>query len=234
MKKRIVAFLFYSLLGLSGCSEKNPDKMILSGEIQGLKKGTLYLEKTKGGKLTTLDSVQVEDDGKFRLSSKEEGSEIHYISLDKHKDKTLPFFGENGNIQLRTTLDKFVLKARFSGSRNHALWDRYRQMISAFQNEKLLLIKADLEARRDQNQKKLDSVSEKSKQWLQKKIRYTANFALSNSTSEVAPFLAITELSNANIQLLDTLEKSMNPAVKKSVYGQKLTESLKQLKKEQP
>jgi len=48
------------------------------------------------------------------------------------------------------------------------------------------------------------------------------NFALNNKDSEVAPYLALTEIYNAKINLLDTINNSLTPKVKASKYGKDL------------
>jgi len=45
---------------------------------------------------------------------------------------------------------------------------------------------------------------------------------LTNSGSEAAPYIALTELYDANIKLLDTINKSLSEKVKNSTYGKRL------------
>jgi hypothetical protein len=45
--------------------------------------------------------------------------------------------------------------------------------------------------------------------------------------------LALTALTDANIQLLDTIQKSMSDRVKKSVYGKELNAFLVKIKENQ-
>jgi hypothetical protein len=224
-------FFAFSFLILAACSKKTGVKMHLSGEVYGLKKGTLYLGKIKDGRYSKLDSFAVQDNGKFELNSTEESGEMHFLSLDRQEDKTISFFGENSHITINSNLGKFVLQAKISGSKNHEKWRSYRKMNSKFQHQNLEIIKANFEAQRDKNQKKIDSLSEKSAQWLRRKYLYTTNFAISNSGSEVAPYLALTALTDANIQLLDTIQKSMSDRVKKSAYGKELNAFLVKIKK---
>jgi hypothetical protein len=59
---------------------------------------------------------------------------------------------------------------------------------------------------------------------LKRRYLYTANFALNNAKHEVGPYLALSEIYDANIKYLDTIRKSMSPKVAKSRYGKMLTE----------
>ena len=95
-------------------------------------------------------------------------------------------------------------------------------MKSKFSNKRLDLIKADFEAKRAQDSLFIDSIQSQINSLLKRKYLYTANFAINHSDNEIAPYLVLTELYDANINLLDTINNSLSPKVKKSVYGMKL------------
>ena len=78
---------------------------------------------------------------------------------------------------------------------------------------------------------RMDSFQNLLDQLLLKSYLYTANFAIVNSDYEVAPYLAFTRISDANIILLDSIAKTLSTKVKKSNYGKKFI-SLVEKKKE--
>ena len=57
---------------------------------------------------------------------------------------------------------------------------------------------------------------------IRRKYLYTTNFAVNNGNSEAAAYIALTELYDANIKLLDTVNSSLSTVVKKSIYGKRL------------
>jgi len=57
------------------------------------------------------------------------------------------------------------------------------------------------------------------------------NFALNNKDYEVAPYLAVSEIFDANIKYLDTIQKSLSPEVRDSKYGKSLTDFIKERRK---
>ena len=59
----------------------------------------------------------------------------------------------------------------------------------------------------------------------------TVNFALNNKETNVSPYIALTELVNANVKWLDTIYKSLTPEVKNSLYGKKLEKFVADIKK---
>jgi len=78
---------------------------------------------------------------------------------------------------------------------------------------------------------KINNVQKKSDNLLKRRYLFTVNFALNNKTSEVAPYLALNEIYNANIKLLDTINNSLAAHVKTSKYGKDLQQFIDAIKK---
>ena len=104
-------------------------------------------------------------------------------------------------------------------------------MISKINNRNLDLIKEQFDARIAGDTVKLDSITKISDNFLKRKYLYTVNFALNNKDSEVAPYLALTEIYNAHIKLLDTINNSLTPKIKGSKYGKELESFIENIKK---
>ena len=66
---------------------------------------------------------------------------------------------------------------------------------------------------------------------MRRRILFATNYAVSNADYEVAPYIALTALSNANIKLLDTVNNSLSESVKNSIYGKKLANFIARIKK---
>ena len=117
------------------------------------------------------------------------------------------------------------------GKKNKELMIKYQKLESQFKvtmeqlkTQKKYAYENDNIIRMDSFQKLLDNT-------LSKSYLYTANFALTYSKYEIAPYLAYTKISDANILLLDSIGKTLTPKVKKSKYGKKFL-ALVELKKE--
>ena len=93
------------------------------------------------------------------------------------------------------------------------------------------LLKADFEAKRDNDTIRMDSVSNAIDRLLKSRYRYAINFAINNSDKEVAPFVALTEFSDANIVWIDSVNNSLTPEIKDSKYGKILSDFIKERKK---
>lgn len=225
--------IFLSLLVLiilASCTKDTKGSMLVIGEIKGLKKGTLYLQKMNDTLMVTVDSIALDGVNVFSLSDELESPEIYYLSLGRNADNRIPFFGDNGTIEIHTKLDKFVYGASVKGLKNQVLLDEYNAMKSKFSNKNLDLIKAEFDAKKVNNTVKMDSVQNLLENLTKSRYRYTVNFAINNGDAEVAPYLALTELYNANVVWLDSLNNSLSKDVSASKYGEKLKEFIADIK----
>ena len=91
--------LAFSFLILAGCSKNTAVKMHLSGEVYGLKKGTLYLGKIKDGRYSKLDSFAVQDNGKFKLIPQKKVERCTFYLLTDRKTKQSLFLEKTATLQ---------------------------------------------------------------------------------------------------------------------------------------
>jgi hypothetical protein len=229
MKK--ILFVGVILLGLLACNSKQ-GSMQVQVEVQGLKKGTAYLQKVVDTLMVTVDSVEVNGVDKFTLSDDVTSPEMYYISLANF-DKKILFFGEKGIIKVTTKLEKFDVAAKISGSKNQKLLDKYHAMIFKFNDQQLSLIEANFEAQKAKDQFVLDSIDKVSRSLIKRRYLYATNFAVTHPKSEVSAYIALADLYNANISLLDTINNSLSKKVKASKYGKKLEKFIADIKKDE-
>ena len=221
--------LLFILLAFNQCDTPNKagkGEMLVSGKIEGLRKGTLYLQKFVDTLLTSIDSVRVAGSPEFSFVTKIESPELYYLSLtkddgDSQKDR-IPFFGEPGSIAINTRLKTFESSAKIEGSKNQNLYGEYQSFIRKFNDQQLDLLQDYLEFQQDQMQQEADSVQKAMDNLIRRKYLYAINFASNNADHEIAPFIALAEVYDANLSLLDTLASRMSPEVAKSKYGKKL------------
>src|SRR6478752_5803782 len=129
MRNTIVALL--AILSLSACNEKKSDKNLhVTGNIKGLKKGTLYIQRIVDTALVVVDSINIDGDSHFASDIDLKSPEMLYIFLDRGVtnsiDNNLPFFAEPGKINIETELDSYFSKAKITGSKNQELYGEYK------------------------------------------------------------------------------------------------------------
>lgn len=198
--------------------------------VKDLKKGTLYLERVQDSILVAVDSMQITQEKPIVLEADLNHPELFYVLLDRNKaddfDNRIPFFGEAGNISIQTTLEGYVTKAEVVGSPTQDIFNSYNKVISQFNNEKLDLLAAYLQAQISQNSDSLALLEKQSTSLAKRKILFTANFAVNNRTSVIAPYLALYNLTSDSKSLLDTIAASMSDDVRNSSYGKQLRDYL--------
>lgn len=224
--KKLLTALFLITVILSCSSPSKNGNVTITGTIDGLKQGTLYLQKVRDTSLINVDSVIIDGDANFTLYSNITEPEIHYLYLDKNDasryNDRIDFFAEKGTINIFTTLKDFEKDVKISGGKNETKYQEYRKMIKRFNDRNLRLMKETYEASKQNDDEKIMENDKAYKNLLKKKYLYTINFALNNKKLEVAPYVTLQEVFDANITYLDTVANSLSKKVKKSMYGKQL------------
>lgn len=237
MKKILLVLAAFAVI--TSCKdEKSHDgsNLHITGNIKGLKQGKLYIQKVVDTNLVTLDSVIINGKSDFETHLTIDSPQMLYLFLDRGQtnsvDNSLPFFAEPGEMTINAKNEEFFAKAKITGSENHKIYEEFLEMKKRFNNQNLDLIEKNVEATRNSNIQQLDSIEQKYNQLIKRRYLFTANFAVNNAEHEVAPYLALSEIYDANIKYLDTIQKRMTPEVAKSYYGKMLTEYIAERKKQ--
>lgn len=229
-----ISLILAIIISITACSTKESN-LLVKGNIEGLKKGTLYLQKIEEAILVNVDSVMINGDSNFELKDFITSPQIMYLFLDKvdnaEYDERIEFFAEEGEVTINTTLKNFAVDAKVLGSSNQTKLMEYREMMSRFNDKNLELIQSNFEAQRDNNEELLVKTNMEYDKLLSRRYLYTVNFAVNNKDLEIAPYLALSEVFDANIKYLDTIYNSMTPDVQKSKYGKDLKDFLKERRK---
>ena len=220
MKKE---FLIFSLLILTFSCSTDEKKMIVSGNIDGLKKGTIYLQKQQDSIIVSIDSILVEGNSNFKLETEINEPDIYYLYLDKNDGDSLndiiTFFGNNGEINIKTSLKNFDSSYEISGSKNTELLQEYFSIIRKFNLQNLDLLEIFYKAQIENNQIRIDSVNTQIENLIKRKYLYTLNFATNNSEFEISPYLAVSQIADANQEFLLKLYDTLPEKIKNSKYG---------------
>lgn len=231
--QKTLLLLFTGFFILS-CSPKQKQTvenlMIVKGRIDGLRKGTLYLQKIEDTLLINIDSTLVNGTPNFEFQTPLKTAEVFYLYLDKEDGDTLNdrilFFGERGTIEINTLLKTFESSANITGSKNQELLQEYQSFNRKFNDQNLELMKQFYQA--EGKSKKADTLQQKLDNLLKRRYLYTINFAARNTDQNIAPYLALTQVFDANLALLDSIAVKMTPEVSSSKYGKELLSFIKE------
>lgn len=225
--KKILVLIFIVLISCSDKLDKN--QMDVHVTLNGLQKGRVLLKKWKDSTFVNVDYKDINGDKTIVLSDIIESPEMYYLVLDK-TNKELPFFGEQGNLYINAKLKSVNYKNDIKGSKNDSVYRIYRSTFSKFNGSRLDLIEAKFKERN--NELKLDSVQNQIDNLDKRQLRYALNFVFTHGEYEVAPYIALTDLTNLTTRYLDTLELNFSDKVKASKYGKGFSKFIEERKQQ--
>lgn len=234
MRKLIIALAVTT--AFIACDKKESDGTLhITGKVDGLKQGKLYIQRIADSSLVVMDSIIIKGNSGFESNINLTEPEMLYLSIDRgisqSTDNLLPFFAEPGTINIETDLNEFYAKAKITGSKNNDLYNDYKKIKQRYTDEQNKTLSLTLLAKKVNNAQKLDSLNRRAEKLTTRNYLDAINFAVNNAKHEVAPYIALTEIYDANIKYLDTIQKSMSPEVAKSKYGKQLTTFIMERKK---
>lgn len=230
---KILTFLTVLIL-LIACSS-NEDKMTLTGNVKGLKKGTLLLQKIEDSVLVSIDSVLVNGSSLFSFKETILEPEIYYLNLRLDngilKDDRISFFAEANPINISTTLTNFAIDAKVTGSNNQEKYKTYKKIIDRYSDRNLELIEQIFEAKKKGNDSLVIKLNNNQNSILAKKYLATISFALSNKDFEISPYLMVSYVNDTRLVYLDSVYNNLTPKIKDSKYGKDLESLIGSIKK---
>ncbi|MEO0526589.1 MAG: DUF4369 domain-containing protein [Bacteroidota bacterium] len=231
--KKFLLLTILSVIILS-CAGDTENTMTVTGTIKGLKKGHLYLQKIQDSTLTAIDSLQIKGDGNFTFKTELESPEVFYLYLKKEDNNDIndriTFFGEPGLITVNTSWNTIDTNVKIKGSKTHEKLEEYKAIMSKFNAENLDIIQSSFKPEIQKDSLAMDSIQKLSDRNFLRGYRYALNFALNNKDSHIAPYVALTEVADANPKYLDSIYVSLTPEVANSKYGMALRDYLKDIK----
>ena len=232
MKKALFALLAVSLI--FSCTKKAPDLTVI-GNIKGLKKGTVYLQQIKDTTLVVLDSLVIHGEGPFELHSDLEEPEVLFLMLDKNgaENSRIAFFADKGITEISTTLKQYAFNPEIKGSEQQGKLHEFNGIIKKFNNQSLDLLKEQFDAQQSGDSNLIEAVNQKADNALKRKYLYAINFAMNNKDNEVAPYIALAEIYDANTKYLDTIYNALPKHIANSKYGIELEAYIKERKQEE-
>jgi len=224
-----ILLIVLSITIIYGCNNSESNNyMLVSGKINGLRKGKLYLQQFVDSVFVSIDSTVVNNEFEFNLGTEIIEPDIYYLYLDKvdgdSVNDRIKFFGDTGEITINSRLITFDTNAEISGSKNQALMEEYRLIIRKFNLENLDLLEIYYDSQINGNNKRFDSVNDAIDNLIKRKYLYSLNFATTNSDYEISPFILTTEVPDANKELLKQVYDKFNDSIKVSKYGKLLME----------
>ena len=202
--------------------------MTVKVKVENFKKGNIYLQKISDSALINVDSIFVKKNESIILKHNIDSPELFYLNLDVSDiDNRIEFFGEKGEINIDTSLEKFNSDFKISGSSIDSLYRDYLSVIKKFNNQKLDLIQLSFNLTKTELDDSLIKVQNQIKSLDKRQYLYNLNYTVSNGNSFVSPLVAINEFSESGKIVLDTIKNSMSKQVLESKYGKIFSDIVK-------
>lgn len=233
-----ILFALSTLLILTSCTdEKLPKNTIkITGNIKGLKKGTVYVQRVQDSTVINLDTIVFNGNSNFESTFKLEEPEMLYLFLDRgtsrSNDNNVLFFAEATQMTINTDLENFFATAKITGSKNHDLYEEYKNIITKFSDQQLELINQKLTLLKNKKPVSNTEFQTKEDALLKRRYLYAANFAKTHGNKHLAPYIVITDIYDMNIKYLQEVQKAISPEIKQSKYGKKCTEYINSRQKD--
>jgi hypothetical protein len=202
--------------------------MTVKVKVENFKKGNIYLQKISDSALINVDSIFVKKNESIILKHNIDSPELFYLNLDVSDiDNRIEFFGEKGEINIDTSLEKFNSDFKISGSSIDSLYRDYLSVIKKFNNQKLDLIQLSFNLTKTELDDSLIKVQNQIKSLDKRQYLYNLNYTVSNGNSFISPLVAINEFSESGKIVLDTIKNSMSKQVLESKYGKIFSDIVK-------
>jgi hypothetical protein len=202
--------------------------MTVKVNVENFKKGNVYLQKISDSALINIDSIFIKKNESIILKYNIDSPELFYLNLDVSDiDNRIEFFGEKGEINIDTSLEKFNSDFKISGSSIDSLYRDYLSVIKKFNNQKLDLIQLSFNLTKTELDDSLIKVQNQIKSLDKRQYLYNLNYTVSNGNSFVSPLVAINEFSESGKIVLDTIKNSMSKQVLESKYGKIFSDIVK-------
>ena len=226
--KTIVGMLSCLAFAMVLSCSADTERMVVKGEIKGLKKGMLYLQYVPDSVLVSMDSVKVNGNGAFEMEVAIEEPDLFYLYLDKADgneiNDRISFYGEKGEVWINSSYDAFEGKAEIKGSKGQEIYEEYLRNKTRFNIRELELFQAKSELNLPADSVALDSLETLAVKNLQRSYLYSINFALRNKDSYLAPIIMVNDVPDANPKFLDSIYNHLDQEIAASKYGRRLKE----------
>ena len=202
--------------------------MTVNVKVENFKKGNVYLQKISDSALINVDSIFVKKNESIILKYNIDSPELFYLNLDvSNIENRIEFFGEKGEINIDTSLEKFNSDFKISGSSSDSIYRDYLSVIKKFNNQKLDLIQLSFNLTKTELNDSLIKVQNQIKSLNKRQYLYNLNYTVSNGNSFISPLIAINEFSESGKIVLDTIKNSMSKQVLESKYGKIFSDIVK-------
>ncbi|MDO4728159.1 MAG: DUF4369 domain-containing protein [Bacteroidota bacterium] len=228
MKKVLLLLLFVAV----SCT-KQEGNLLFKGEVKGLSQGRIIVQRLQDSILKPIHVIDFDGNSEFETSFDVNQYEVLYLYLDRgvtnSLDNNVAFFAQPGKMTLTSDVNNFINKTEVTGNENQELWNEFKKVNRNFKTKRLALIEDRFKAQFEGKSNKVDSLILVEEKMVERNYLYGINFCINNANRPIAPYIALTELHDVNVEYLDTISKKMSDEVSSSTYGKALNQYIQEI-----
>lgn len=215
----IIALLFF----VAACQPAAKKTYTLTGEVEGLEEGYVYLFDRVHGLYQVIDSAEVVD-GRFTLTGSLYFPEFLYLDNSRGGSPRIAFFLENSEMNIVYSTEN-AREFNLTGSASHDIMQEFNLMVAG-QDANLRVIQQQiLEAEVLENAELAEALKKQYEEAEQEKQKQISAFADRHKDKPVGIYIAMRNLaSGMDGEQLDALVKGFDSSLKESRYYLNLRE----------
>ncbi len=227
MKKLLLTVIIITL-ELFACTSPKRTSFTIKGNVKGLSKGKVFLQKKQEGKFVTLDSTDLKQ-GQFSFKGKVDLPEMYFIIIPKGKS-IIPFFIENSDMNFKVYIDSLD-QSTIKGSQTQQEYESFLDKSDNYNNKIHNIFLKYKEAKKVHNKTLMDSLISAIDSLYKNKREFIKKYVLKNNKTVVSPYLALTNAYQFNLKELDSITNNFDKSLEGSIYVKNLRERIKILQR---
>ncbi|NWJ52277.1 MAG: AhpC/TSA family protein [Bacteroidetes bacterium] len=189
--KLFIPLFLISCFCLQSCVNQDKDTFTIVGEIKGINQGNALLYNLEETGPRLIDSSKI-DNGKFSFKGKITLPEMVLLKIDGNR-AGIPFFLEAGKIRFKASADS-LNGANISGSESNDLYQKFHEEMHRYDEQSRNILDRYMQAKSNSDTSLMNKFYEANSEVDKERIIFTRDFVKQNRESNVAIFIAATQL----------------------------------------
>ena len=206
----------------TACSQSD-NHYEITGKLDNATPGLVVLSKVVDNQLVPVDSLQMTD-GSFAFTGEIDQPEVYYITFvaDQQMHR---FFVEPGVIELKGTLDSPII----TGMAAQKVFGDFNQNMTRLEADRQKLYEEFSVAMDNGDTLQLNAIRTKAERIDQTQDEFVKEYALSQKTSVVGPYIVVSNMYKYNLDELKTVRQAYGTALDSSKYIKILDQQIQKL-----
>ena len=195
----------------------------ISGKLDNATPGKVVLSQVIDNQLVPVDSVQMTD-GNFTFTGEIDQPEVYYITFEAD-ERMHRFFLEPGVIEFKGSIDGPII----TGSMTQKIYEDFNQNMTRLEADRQKLYEEFSVAMDNGDTLQLNAIRTKAERIDQTQDEFVKEYALSQKTSVVGPYIVVSNMYKYNLDELKTVRQAYGTALDSSKYIKILDQQIQKL-----